>query len=184
MTNELHRQGIHFTAGIVLAGLAATLTKGIFLTVVGIATLLGVLFLIYFPGWYKRFFGDVEREHTAFRGKGAVFFAIGVLLAALLFWEHAPLAILILAIPDVAATLFGAAFQSPSLPYNRRKSVMGSAVFFVSTSLLLSVRYQELTIFFIAFLLTALESFDYRDIPFLDDNMVVPVVAAYLLTFL
>jgi dolichol kinase len=184
MANELYRQGIHLVAGILAALLAFFLPKAVFLWCMGLllaGTLVVILFFTREVSWLYK---TLEREHAAFLGKGALFFILGIFLTGLLFWEHAGVAILMLSIPDAAATIIGSMFPSPKLPYNHRKTLLGSGAFFLSGVLVLAVAQPGLSIFFIAFLLTALESFDYREIPFLDDNIVIPVITGYLLTLL
>lgn len=184
MVNEFYRQSVHLSVGLV-AGIAAfMMPKHLYLWIAGLLTAL-TLFIVY--AMYREFrwlYALLERENVAFKGKGAFFYMLGILLTAVLFWEHAGAAILVLAIADATATLAGTLFRSRRLPYNRRKSTAGSGAFFVSSTLVLSFVQPGFGVFFIAFLLTALESFDYREIPFLDDNLVVPVVAAYLLSLL
>jgi dolichol kinase len=184
MANELYRQSIHLFVGVIAAVGAFFLPRTVFLWIAGILTLV-TLFIVY--AMYREFrwlYALLEREHVAFKGKGAFFYMLGIFLTALLFWEHAGAAIFVLAIADAAATLIGTLFRSPKLPYNHRKTLLGSLAFFLGSVLVLSFASPGLAVLFIAFLLTALESFDYREIPFLDDNLVVPVVAAYLLSLL
>jgi len=183
MANELYRQVVHLALGIVIALGAYVLPRTWFLVIIGVLFALGTLFMLFFASEIKWFYQVFEREHVAFKGKGVLFYGLGVWLTAFLFWDHAALAILVLAIPDALATIAGSSFKSGPLPYNHRKTWLGSAVFFVTASLVISVTLHELSVFFIAFLLTALESFDYREIPFLDDNMVIPLVAGFLLGF-
>jgi phytol kinase len=184
MANEIYRQSVHLAVGV-LAGLAAfVLPKGVFLAITGLLALLTLLVVYAVYREFRWVYRLLEREHVPFKGKGAFFFMLGIFLTAALFWEHAGVAILVLAIADAAATLVGSFFRSARLPYNRRKTVLGSAAFFFAAVLVLSVARFNAGILFIAFLLTALESFDYKEIPFLDDNVVVPVVAAYLLSLL
>jgi dolichol kinase len=182
MVNELYRQSIHLITGIVAAVAAFLLPKSVFVVITGLIALVAVAIAIFFQKDLKRFLGMLEREHIAFKGKGLVFFALGVFFTAVLFWEHAGAALLLLAIPDAAATVVGSLFRSPELPYNHRKTYLGSGIFFVCALVIFSFIHFSAGILLAAFLLTALESFDYREIPFLDDNLVIPVVAAYLLT--
>ena len=184
MANEFVRQSVHLGIGVLAAIGTLLVDRTTYLIVCGLAVVGAAFFVLLAFARSKRLAATLERDHAAFRGKGAIFFGLGVWLTALLFWEHAALAILLLAIPDALATMAGVLVKSGPLPYNHRKSWGGSAVFFVSASILLSVRYPELSIFFITFLLTALESFDYREIPFLDDNLVIPLVAGFLLAYL
>ena len=183
MVNELYRQTVHLLIGCVSALAAYLLPKAVFLWLFGLIFLVSIGALLFFKQELKSLFQLFEREHAAFKGKGAIFFIFGIWVAAALFYEQAPLAILVLAVPDALATIVGTRVLSPKLPYNHRKSYAGTAAFFLSASIVLSFQYQELAVFFIAFFLTAIESFDYREIPFLDDNMVIPVVCAYLLSF-
>jgi len=184
MVNELYRQLVHLVIGLLFAAAAFFLPKSAFLWVSGTLLVVFVLMILFLREELSWLFSALEREHAAFTGKGGFFYFLGAFLTGLLFWEHAAMALLVLAIADSAATIIGTLYRSPSLPYNHRKTLVGSVSFFVVSSLVLSIEYQVLHIFFIAFLLTALESFDYREIPFLDDNLVIPVVTAYLLTFL
>lgn len=180
MANELYRQSVHLALGVGLALAAALLSRTAFLWLAGLGLVCGVGF-VWLSKSNRFLYTLLEREDAAFSGKGVFFFCLGVLLSAALFYEQTSLAILLLAIPDAAATLVGTAVRSPPLPYNHRKSAAGSGAFFISSAIVLSFAGIGLAVLFIAFLLTALESFDYREIPFLDDNLVIPVIAAYLL---
>lgn len=184
MVNELYRQLFHLSGGLFAATAAFFLSQKAFLWLFGVIFVLGCIILFLLSAEFKWFFAVLERDHVAFRGKGAVFYGLGVLLTGILFWNYAGMALLVLAISDAAATLVGTMFISPALPYNHRKTILGSVAFFFAASLVLSFRYPILQIFFIVFLLTALESFDYREIPFLDDNLVIPLVTGYLLSLL
>ena len=183
MVNELYRQLVHLVAGLLFASAAYVLPRSAFLWLSGMALVLFLVTLL-FRRELHWLFAALEREHAAFAGKGGLFYFLGVFLTGLLFWQHTAIAILVLCLADAAATIIGTLFRSPSLPYNRRKTIGGSVTFFIVASLVLSAGYPVVHIFFIAFLLTALESFDYREIPFLDDNLVIPLVTAYLLGFL
>lgn len=168
--------------GISAAIGAYLLPRPLYLGIAAAGVVLALLVAIFMVGKLKWLFVLLEREQVAFKGKGLVFFALGVFLTALLFWDYAGVALLLLAIPDAAATIIGSMFHSAELPYNHRKTYLGSGVFFACALVILSFVHFSAGIFLAAFLLTALESFDYREIPFLDDNMVIPVVAGYLLS--
>jgi dolichol kinase len=184
MVNELYRQGVHVGVGLIALITALVLPQKGFLILWTLVTLAYVFVISVAAGTIKWLFIHLERERVPFKGKGGLFYFLGILITAALFWNDIVLALLLLAIPDALATALAPLIRSPPLPYNKRKSTWGSAVFFISASLILSVWFQQLAIFFIAFLLTALESFDYHEIPFLDDNLVIPVVAGFLLQFL
>ena len=183
MANELYRQTVHLICGIAAALSVLVLSKTSFLWFWGLffvaATLL-VLFASPSLTWAWKLF---ERSDAAFQGKGGLFFLLGIGLTGALFWETAFGALLLLAIPDALATIFAPLVHSPKLLWNHRKSVFGSTVFFVSALIILLFIAPIGAAFLVAFLLTAIESFDYREIPFLDDNIVIPLVAAFLLQF-
>ncbi len=184
MANEFYRQIIHIGVGLTAVLGAVFLTRGQFLLLWGAVTVAYILSITLLKHQLRFVFAVLEREHAPFSGKGGLFFFLGVLFTVILFWDDAVLALLLLAIPDGLATLLAPLVKSPPLPYNHRKSVWGTTVFFVSAALILSTHFQQAAIFFVAFLLAAIESFDYREIPFLDDNLVIPVVAGFLLQFL
>jgi dolichol kinase len=184
MANELYRQSIHLGIGLVAAILAFILPRTIYLWLSGLGVIAILVTVLFFTREVRWILAIVEREHAAFKGKGALFFMLGIFLTALLFWEQAGVSILVLAIADAAATVGGTLFVSPKLPYNHRKTYFGSGVFFLSATLVLAIAHPVVGVVFIAFLLTALESFDYREIPFLDDNLVIPLVTASLLAYL
>lgn len=183
MANELYRQTVHLVCGTGAAISALFLSQGLFLLAWGglfVVALALVLFASPSLHWAWKLF---ERDDVAFKGKGALFFIAGLWLAGALFWESAFGAILLLAVPDALATMLAPYYRSARLPWNHRKSVFGSAVFFVSATTILLVLVPVLAAFLVAILLAALESFDYREIPFLDDNLVLPLVAGFLLGF-
>lgn len=183
MVNELYRQSIHLGTGFVFAILATMLSKEAFMWVAAVGVLLSVI-VLFFADSLASIFSVLERSNSAFRGKGLLYFMLGVFFVSVLFWEQTALSILVLAVPDSIATIAGVLLKGPSLPYNKRKTLFGSLAFFFSACVVLSFKFHLVAIFFISLLLTALESFDYHDIVFLDDNIVIPVVAGYLLTFL
>lgn len=183
MTNELYRQTIHLVCGITAALSVLMLTQSLFLWFWGVFFVASLVFVIFAPPslfWAWKLF---ERNDVAFRGKGGLFFLLGLWLTGVLFWESAFGAIVLLAIPDALATMLAPLVRSPRLPWNHRKSVFGSAAFFVSALLILFFLVPVGAAFLLAFLLAAIESFDYREIPFLDDNIVIPLVAGFLLQF-
>ncbi len=182
MANEVYRQSIHLIAGLIAAIFVWILPEPLYLLAAACLVICAIAIVFFGPGPLKWVFTILEREHVAFKGKGLLFFSLGIFLCAALFWEHAGVALLVLAIPDSAATIVGSRFHSAELPYNHRKTFLGSGVFFLTTILVLAFVRFNAGVVLAAFLLTALESFDYREIPFLDDNLVIPVVAGYLLS--
>jgi dolichol kinase len=184
MVNELYRQVFHLVVGLVAAVAAFVLPRTVFLWLVGILLAAVLVCIVAMKRNMNWIFLLLEREHVAFKGKGGLFFVLGLFITALLFYDQAGFAILVLAIPDAVATIVGTMFHSPELPYNHRKTFFGSGAFFLSALLVLIFAHQGLGIVFIAFFVTALESFDYREIPFLDDNLVIPVITAWFLTLI
>lgn len=183
MVNEFYRQTVHLACGTVAALCVLAISRSAFLWVWGLFLLLGAVLLFISPSFLASAWGTFERSDVAFRGKGALFFLFGIWLTGLLFWGSAFGAILLLAIPDALATVLAPLVRSPRLPWNHRKSVFGSGSFFVSALIILFFLAPVGAAFLLAFLLTAIESFDYREIPFLDDNLVIPIVAGFLLQF-
>jgi len=183
MANEVYRQTVHLICGVGAALSALFLSQQLFLFSWSLFFVVCLLFVLYAPPSFTWVWKVFERTDVAFRGKGGLFFVAGICCTGLLFWENAFPALLLLAIPDALATISAPHFRSARLPWNHRKSVFGSSVFFVSALAVLFVFVPVGGAFLTAFLLAAIESFDYREIPFLDDNIVIPLVAGFLLQF-
>jgi dolichol kinase len=184
MTNELYRQAVHLVTGVLAATCVLLLSRPVFLLVWGALVLLAVLVAAVPSLASGHLWSTFERRDVAFRGKGALFFLLGIWLTAAAFWEHAFPALLLLAIPDALATALAPFVHGPRLPWNHRKSVWGSSVFLASAFAILLPFVPVAGAFLIALLLAAIESFDYREIPFLDDNIVIPLVAGFLFRFI
>jgi dolichol kinase len=124
--------------------------------------------------WFEKTF---ERKNAKFPGYGAFWFVFGTLLLALSLSHSNEIAagILILALGDSAATIFGIRGNYP-LPYNRCKTIEGSVAFFIFS--LTSCPLVGWMGFPLAFLTSVVESLP---VPF-DDNLLIPIAAALFFT--
>lgn len=183
MTNELYRQTVHLVTGILAATSAFFLAQHVFFLFWTTIFAGSLCVIIGRPRFFTPLWRVFERSDAAFKGKGWLFFLLGILATGALFWERAAPALFLLAIPDALATMLAPLVPSQRLPWNHRKGYFGSGVFFVSAFLVLLVTVPFVAAVLLALLLTAIESFDYREIPFLDDNLVIPLVAAFFLGF-
>ena len=181
---ELKRQTVHLFFGAILSVAALYLSKDQFLSI--------ILFLLVFSKmisdmmlsgkpvpFLRSFFRLFEREKDMKKlpGGGLIFFLLGAFLSRSLFsgFESA-VGILILAVSDAAATVIGTNFGKSKLPWNKRKTFEGSISFFFTSFFIfypfISPRFSLLGALILAFL----ESSD-----FLDDNFLIPVIAALIM---
>jgi len=119
--------------------------------------------------WFEETF---ERENVRFPGYGAFWYVVGALLLALSLGnaDEIAAAIVALAAGDSAATIFGVRGRHP-LPHNPRKTMAGSAAFFVFTlPACLFVGWMGVAL---AALATISESLATP----MDDNLLIPITA-------
>ena len=160
MANELYRQAIHLSGGVLVAIAAFLLPQQLFLWLIGLCLLAWLVIILFFADHFTWLFSLFERSSASFTGKGALFFGLGCFATGLFFWEQAGWALLSLAIPDSLATIIGKIYRSISLPYNHHKTLLGTTTFFITCFIILSVHISFIAAALIAFLLAALESFD------------------------
>lgn len=126
--------------------------------------------------WFEKTF---ERKNVKFPGYGAFWFVLGTLLLALSISNANEIAagILILALGDSAATIFGIGSIHP-LPYNKCKTIEGSVAFFIfSLPSCLLMGWMGLPLALLASIVESLPvSFD--------DNLLIPIAAALFFTLL
>ena len=109
--------------------------------------------------------------YVGFPGYGALWYVVGTLLLALSLGDANEIAagILILALGDSAATIFGVNRMHP-LPYNRRKTVEGSFAFLVfSLPSCLIIGWMGLPLAILAAIAESLP------VPW--DNLLIPIAA-------
>lgn len=126
---------------------------------------------LYKRNWISRIIYSLERRNTAL-GHGALWLAMGSLVAA--SFLNAPSIIIIFAamfIGDSVATIVGVSTDTPRLPYNKKKSIGGSAAYFLSTALIAYPVVGPIS-FLVGFVAAGIESIPWK----LDDNFVVSFI--------
>ena len=115
--------------------------------------------------------GELERP-GATPGHGAFWLIVGLLIAISFLGNDSEIiaTMLILSVSDGVATLFGR-FGKQKLPYNRKKTYLGSALFFISA--LLSYLFIGQIALLLAAFLTIVESLSTP----IDDNLLVSLAA-------
>lgn len=109
-----------------------------------------------------------ERRHFVL---APVTLALGVVVSLIIFpYEVAAAVILILAFADSAATLVGRAWGTRRIPYNRSKSIQGSAAAFMAAYLCAALYFPLVAAGVAALVSSLIES-----LPIKDDNISVPV---------
>ncbi len=135
---ELRRDVVQILGGVILM----VLFVGYGLHVGSIALLSIILFGVFlvnvaklFPRTpFSRMIYALERSNTSL-GLGALWLALGSLVAvAALDEPHIIIVFSAIFIGDSAATIFGMKYKTAKLPWNRRKSIGGSFVYFVATA--------------------------------------------------
>ena len=186
---EFRRQSFHFACGFLCVFLhwagALRLRFIAFILVVGL-----ILSLV---AQYKRIpllsdiLGLVDRPRDAnFPGRGAFYFCLGVFLTFLIWQEDhlniAYAAILILAVGDSLNHLFAAQVYKFSLPWNRRRNVVGILV-----GILMGTISAQFFVPFFPALLASTIAITAETVPwrvgkfYIDDNILVPLVAGGVL---
>ncbi|KAB1225731.1 putative phytol kinase 3, chloroplastic [Morella rubra] len=124
--------------------------------------------------------------------KGPLYYAATLTLACIIYWRTSPISIAVicnLCAGDGFADIIGRRFGSLKLPYNRNKSVVGSAAM-AAASLLASIGYmyyfssfrfvQASWEMFMGFLVVTLASTLVESLPIstdIDDNLTVPLTS-------
>lgn len=116
-----------------------------------------------------------ERRHFVL---APVTLSLGIVISLIIFpHEVATAVILILAFADSAASLVGRARGTVRLPYNRTKSVQGSAAAFAVACLCSAFYFPAGVAVVAAFVSSLIES-----LPIRDDNIAIPVGTGIVLT--
>jgi phytol kinase len=194
--NESFRKLFHIMHGVTLAGLAfvVPLSWLIGLEVVFFISMLATRYLV---GHYSRIIKWVGYFARAYRvgrlSYGEFFFPISVILLVLLSeskWEFAA-SILILGLADAAAALVGKKYgkRTGYKILGQKKSLMGSAVFYVVTLIVVvafvqlaepAISVSLLTVLWVTFVITVAENIGVYG----TDNLLIPLTAVYLLNAL
>ena len=123
-------------------------------------------------------FGSALRQHEKKNLTGATYVFTGSVVAIFLFPRDVAVpALLILSISDTLAALIGIPFGKHKF---LKKSLEGSAAFFISTTILLTIFYPErlLINILIAAVVTLAETYPMN----LDDNFLIPILSGTLLS--
>ncbi|MGC8662694.1 MAG: diacylglycerol/polyprenol kinase family protein [Candidatus Micrarchaeia archaeon] len=176
---EMKRDGVHLAVGVVILLLAYTFSFW------GIFFIIALIILGFALGNYIRlgkkqsFLSELEREYTPF-GYGAIWLALGILLTlGFLFQADYVFAVLsTILIGDPIATIVGIIFGNKKLPYNKEKSIAGTAAFFFST-FLVSYFFLGYLAFAIALAAALVESIDCK----IDDNILIPFFLVLIISF-
>lgn len=175
---ELRRKLFHSCFGLLLILILFYSGRENLIIFLSLLLLCGSIIIIWrFQGnqitiieWFENTF---ERKNVRFPGYGAFWFVLGTLLMALSLSNSNEIAasILILALGDSAATIFGLG-STHRLPYNNCKTIEGSVAFFIfSLPSCLLVGWMGIPLAFITAIIESLQ------VPF-DDNLLIPIAAA------
>lgn len=179
---DARRKLIHVFAAVVpfMAGLAPALTL----------TSLCALVVVYTAAEWTRLNGKTfplvghitascirseERRHFVL---APITLTLGVVISLIFFsYEVSVAVILILAFADSIAALVGRAWGTRRIPYNRSKSVQGSAAAFMVAYLCAALYFPVMVSAVAAIVSTLIES-----LPIGDDNIAIPVGTGIVLT--
>jgi dolichol kinase len=177
MDLELRRKIFHSLVGLFLILILFYSGRKILILFLGILLICGSIMIIWklrgnripIADWFEKTF---ERKDVRFPGYGAFWYVVGTLLLALSLSNTNEIAasILILALGDSAATIFGIGGVHP-LPYNQRKTIEGSLAFLIfSLPSYLFVGWIGLPLALITAIAESLPA-SY------DDNLIIPITA-------
>ena len=182
---EIRRQLFHLVTGVAIAflsyfslitekTLALILVLGIILSYLSTRKKLPII------SWFLKNF---DRKFSLFPGEGAFFLVLGSFLALLLFQKNIALAsIMILAVGDSLATIFGLTFGSTKF---FKKSLEGSLGGFIPAffAALFFVNYKQAFLGTLVAMLLEAQEFRVKNLK-LDDNILIPLGASLVMTLL
>lgn len=184
MDKETGRQLLHLLAGLIALGMLLALSRGFAMAAVFLVIIIGTLlmnlrllgFRIPLVSWFE---DNFEREGAPLPGWGSACYAVGALILITFLTDTGMIAagLIVLALGDSVSTLAGIRLGRHPIPYNRKKSVEGSAAFFVASlsSCIFIGPYGVI----LALLATVVES-----LPHLEDNLAIPIACTALLLVL
>ena len=127
------------------------------------------------------YFIDKMGRQDEFPGKGALTFVIGVFIAFLIFPKNiAAASIMILAVGDAISPLIGKHFGKTKTIFSKRKMIEGFIVG-VSFSFLAATLIVGAKLAFFASLIALFAEF-WDETDFIDDNILIPLVAGLVMT--
>jgi len=183
-SQEVIRKAIHLTSSLIPLSYWFLFERAITLQIV-IILALGFLTVDYLRlkstaigKMFMRVFGLALRSHEKQKLTGATYVFTGSVVAIFLFPKGIAVpALLILSISDTLAALIGIPFGKHKF---LKKSLEGSAAFFISTLLILGIYFPETLLIniFVAAIVTLAEAYPMN----LDDNFLIPILSGILLS--
>ncbi len=179
---EIYRQSIHLIFGVLIAFSVLIFKKHLIILLI-ISIIIGYLLYFLCKRHYIPIISDLlnlcKREGE--EGKGAIYFAIGMLITLILIDDIKAVffGILVFAIGDSLATIVGIRGKLKIKYFG--KTIEGFLAFFMSASLILCPFYGAYGIF--VALLSAMVEFVSKKVK-IDDNLYLPFIVAMLLEFL
>lgn len=178
---ELRRQALHILFGAGIIALALVYGMAFATTLLAIALAIGLLgvgliMLGHSVPFAREILATFERKRVM-PGKGAMHYAAGCLLLMTFAPGNFALAIVaVLAFGDGASTIVGKVWGKKKLPWNSKKSWLGTATFFAfgTVASAFFISFEQAVAY--SFLLALIEAIP-ADV---DDNLLIPVSALAL----
>jgi dolichol kinase/membrane-associated phospholipid phosphatase len=187
---ELRRQIAHLFIGLLI----------VFLLKLGLLNATGLLYILIIGGllslmqrkWQFPFFHKLlsfferEKDLRTFPGKGSFFMVLGSYLTVLIFpLDTAMAAISIMAVGDSISHLFGRYFGRTVLPFSGPKKLEGT-IFAIAASTLCALFFVDyFKAFSASFISLLVELFLPEKVSkYLDDNLIIPLLAGVIITII
>ena len=181
---ELQRKSIHFVAGIFLAVLVYydLFYLFVFVPLLLVGIVLAILERNHKIPFIHKLLCLYERPGCVLPGKGALALLLGAILAVVFFdKQSAFVAILVLAVADSFSHVVGKYAGKNKNWLNRRKMVEGTIAGIVVASLAGALFIHPAKAVIVSSIAMFFETFEH---PFLDDNVVIPLVVGVSLKLL
>lgn len=123
---------------------------------------------------------DRPGDLKAFPAKGSILFLVGVFFVLFFPRDIAVASVLILSFGDPVAALVGSKFGRIKDPFDENKMLEGSVAGFLVAGVVASFFVPVFNAFFASFIAIFVEALSLR----IDDNILVPVVSAFVLWLL
>jgi dolichol kinase len=132
-----------------------------------------------FEDFIEEKFKTVERPNSL-PFKGAIEFGLGCFIATIAFRENIAIAcIAVLSLADSLSTLVGYYFGKHKLSINKKKTWEGSTTFFIISFLILAFFTNPLNALALALITTFVEM-----LPYIDDNLSIPIALGILMSLI
>ncbi|MEN4017902.1 MAG: SEC59/DGK1/VTE5 family protein [Methanobacterium sp.] len=180
MKEEYLRQLIH-ASGIFIVFLSWFINP-VLLIIICIVIVISVEILFRIDRYHNIFFISALLNRCKRKNdeKGFVYFFLGIILTIYLFQFNmavANAAIIILLFGDSASTIFGKRFGKTHLPFNKRKTIVGTSAFFIVALVGALTQLPLLPAFFGALCGAITEAYS----P-IDDNVPIPLISAFAMS--